>query len=142
MPVGTVHHRAAVGSFVTIFINFMTKRARKAASNFYRTLRIPVSVRPTDFVLLFLLGQLLSRCGDIEPNPGPDRRYGPLGSQREHGTGASELQRVLYTVNQIHQQNVTLERQVSANHYDTAQSMNEIKKQRDLAVRNCAKKLL
>jgi hypothetical protein len=53
-----------------VFVVFMAKRARWAAARRINTLKIPVSVRLSDCVLLSLT-LLLLRCGDIESNPGP-----------------------------------------------------------------------
>lgn len=58
------------GCFVIVFTVFMAKRARRAAARRMNTLKFPLSVRPSDCVLLSLT-LLLLRCGDIESNPGP-----------------------------------------------------------------------
>ena len=73
MPASSEQLRAAVGSFVTIFRNFLADRARKAAALRIRTLTVPLKVRASDVLVLFLIGLLL-RCGDTEQNPGPGEK--------------------------------------------------------------------
>ena len=53
MPASSEQLRAAVGSFVTIFRNFMADRARKAAVLRIRTLTVPLKVRASDVLMLF-----------------------------------------------------------------------------------------
>ena len=89
MPSCAAQHRAASGCFLTVFIAFMGKRARKAAINRVKTLRLPLSVRPSD-VLLSSLILLLLRCGDVESNPGPsamERLIKDMGRQLSHQIG-------------------------------------------------------
>ena len=59
MPASSEQLRAAVGIFVTIFVtifrNFMADRARKAAALRIRTLTVPLKVRASDVLVLFLI---------------------------------------------------------------------------------------
>ena len=73
MPGRSEQLRAAVGSFVTIFRNFMADRTRKAAALRIRTLTVPWKVRPSDVLVLILIGLLL-RFGEIEQNTGPGEK--------------------------------------------------------------------
>ena len=69
MPVSSQQHKAAVGRFVTSLMHFVAERARKAADFGIRTLTVPLTIRASDMLVLFLIGLL--RCGDVEQNPGP-----------------------------------------------------------------------
>ena len=73
MPASSEQLRAVVGSYVTIFRNSMADRARKAAALRIRTLTVPLKVRASDVLVLFLIGLLLM-CGDIEQNPEPGEK--------------------------------------------------------------------
>ena len=81
MTIDTQQHRACIGLFHFVFNAFMYYRAKKSAACFYRTLKLPLSARPSDLVLLFLTASLLLRAGDVEPNPGPNTEMDRLSYQ-------------------------------------------------------------
>jgi len=115
MTIDTQQHRACIGLFHFVFNAFMYYRAKKAAACFYRTLKLPLSARPSDLVLLFLTAALLLRAGDVEPNPGPNTEMDKLSYQ---------IQTILTTVSQQHAET---QRQMSAHHYALSHEMSDIK---------------
>lgn len=104
MPIETQHYRASIGNFVFVFWAFMTSRAKKAAFHLFRTIKLPVSLRPSDLILIFLSTALLLRAGDIEQNPGP----------------VTEMERLSQQVQSV---------QMSTNHHAASRDMTEIKQQ-------------
>jgi hypothetical protein len=67
----------------------MCARAKKAAENYRQILKMPCSVRCSDFVLLFLTLGFLLRCGDVESNPGPDSNMETTSTTENQGNGNS-----------------------------------------------------
>ena len=120
MPADLHQYRASIGLFVHTFVWFMTLRAKKAAAMFVRTIKIPVSVRPSDVLLFHLCCVFLLRAGDVERNPGP---------QSETVSLSCQMQSVLAIVTETSQQNVEIQRQMTANHRSVCTDMSDIKNQ-------------
>ena len=57
MPVSSQQHRAAIGRFVSMMMHLMAERAKKAAA-VVRTLTVPLTIRASDVLVLFLIGLL------------------------------------------------------------------------------------
>ena len=90
----------------------MADKARKAAALRIRTLTVPLKVRASDVLVLFLIGLLL-RCGDIEQNPGPGEK-GPsqtsstsqrttegVGLKEELLTGMQEMMQKMFELQKV-----------------------------------------
>lgn len=75
MPSGATDFRPVCGCFLSIFINFMLKRALFKKAMRASVIRLKSRLDGVVFALLlsymFWGSQLLLRCGDIESNPGP-----------------------------------------------------------------------
>jgi hypothetical protein len=123
MPIDFVQHRVVIGVFLLSFIKFMCARAKKAAENFRRTLKVPFSVRFSDFVLVFLTVSMLLRCGDIESNPGP---YD--GFAQGVDSISNQMQILMATVSNIGRQNERTQKQLTENHQDVRANMHEIRR--------------
>eukprot|EP00745_Piridium_sociabile_P021834 TRINITY_DN3372_c0_g4_i2.p2 TRINITY_DN3372_c0_g4~~TRINITY_DN3372_c0_g4_i2.p2 ORF type:complete len:248 (-),score=27.65 TRINITY_DN3372_c0_g4_i2:1071-1814(-) len=74
MPSAPLAFRATCGSFIPVFMSFMTKRARERADMRVAMLRPRTRLDGVTLGLLLTYifwGSLLYRCGDVEQNPGP-----------------------------------------------------------------------
>ncbi|KAL8569505.1 hypothetical protein ACOMHN_054220 [Nucella lapillus] len=77
MPAVPLTSRSVCGHFATVYASFMLKRARFSLAMRMSILRLRTRADGvTVGVLLTLLyyGNLIHRCGDMELNPGPDRK--------------------------------------------------------------------
>ncbi|KAL8584775.1 hypothetical protein ACOMHN_035694 [Nucella lapillus] len=77
MPAVPLTFRSVCGHFATVYASFMLKRARFSLAMRMSILRLRTRADGvTVGVLLTLLyyGNLIHRCGDVELNPGPDRK--------------------------------------------------------------------
>ncbi|KAL8559453.1 hypothetical protein ACOMHN_037117 [Nucella lapillus] len=77
MPAVPLTFRSVCGHFATVYASFMLKRARFSLAMRMSILRLRTRADGvTVGVLLTLLyyGNVIHRCGDVELNPGPDRK--------------------------------------------------------------------
>ncbi|KAL8594130.1 hypothetical protein ACOMHN_047870 [Nucella lapillus] len=77
MPAVRLTFRSVCGHFAAVYASFMLKRARFSLAMRMSILRLRTRADGvTVGVLLTLLyyGNLIHRCGDMELNPGPDRK--------------------------------------------------------------------
>ena len=125
MPASSEQLRAAVGSFVTIFLNFMADRARKATALFIRTLTVPLKVRASDVLVLFLIGLLLRFQGFEQKKPGPGENGASQTSSTSHRTteGVGLKEELLAGMQEIMQKMFELQK------VSFEQSIQEVKEQ-------------
>eukprot|EP00745_Piridium_sociabile_P031832 TRINITY_DN52944_c0_g1_i1.p1 TRINITY_DN52944_c0_g1~~TRINITY_DN52944_c0_g1_i1.p1 ORF type:complete len:332 (+),score=60.19 TRINITY_DN52944_c0_g1_i1:166-1161(+) len=72
MPAEPLTFRPKCGCFVSIFLNFMCRRAKnKIVIRTLRMRNMQAGVVVGLLLVQFFYGDLLQRCGDIESNPGP-----------------------------------------------------------------------
>ena len=72
MPISLQSFRTVCGQFVSVFIAFMTRRARFKFAMRVRVVKVKSC--SVAFALTFMIATLLHRSGDVELNPGPGDR--------------------------------------------------------------------
>ncbi|KAL8562266.1 hypothetical protein ACOMHN_037222 [Nucella lapillus] len=77
MPAVPLTFRSVCGHFATVYASFMLKRARFSLAMRISILRLRTRADGVTVGMLLTLlyyGNLIHRCGDVELNPGPDRK--------------------------------------------------------------------